>query len=202
MPRGKNCRETIFVSQLPRNCPHRGGNFASGKNVLYCGERQFGRHFKRQFGRRVNASQKLPRDSGESIFAARQQDVSQGPLGRPTMSQLLYVNGGRDRDFRGFGAQGSVGGEISVLVDIDGRRTEQAKANLDPRVGPRVAPRVGPRVAPRVLPLRAPTRADFPVFSPSRTLHETSHEGVHGRAHEWTVGVHLSCFHLFCSLTN
>ena len=27
------------------------------------------------------ASQKLPRDSGESIFAARHQDVSQGPLG-------------------------------------------------------------------------------------------------------------------------
>ena len=45
-------------------------------------------------------------------------------------------------------------------------------------------------------------RADFPVFSPSRTPHETSREGVHGRAHEWTVGVHLSCFHLLCSLTN
>ena len=30
---------------------------------------------------RVIASQKLPRDSGESIFAARHQDVSQGPLG-------------------------------------------------------------------------------------------------------------------------
>ena len=33
------------------------------------------------------ASQQLPRDSGESIFAARQQDVSQGSVG---------VNGGRD----------------------------------------------------------------------------------------------------------
>ena len=30
---------------------------------------------------RVIASQKLPRDIGESIFAARHQDVSQGPLG-------------------------------------------------------------------------------------------------------------------------
>ena len=29
---------------------------------------------------RVNASQKLPRDSGESIFAARHQDASRGPL--------------------------------------------------------------------------------------------------------------------------
>ena len=31
---------------------------------------------------RVIESQKLPRDSGESIFAARHQDVSQGPLGK------------------------------------------------------------------------------------------------------------------------
>ena len=31
---------------------------------------------------RVIASQKLPRDSGESIFAARHQDASQGPLGK------------------------------------------------------------------------------------------------------------------------
>ena len=30
---------------------------------------------------KVIASQKLPRDSGESIFAARHQDASQGPLG-------------------------------------------------------------------------------------------------------------------------
>ena len=37
-----------------------------------------------------------------------------------------------------------------------GRRTEQAKANLDPRVGPRVAPRVGPRVDPRVRPRDRP----------------------------------------------
>ena len=27
MPRGKTCRETIFAAQLPRNYPHRGGNF-------------------------------------------------------------------------------------------------------------------------------------------------------------------------------
>ena len=31
---------------------------------------------------RVIASQKLPRDSGETIFAARHQSVSQGPRGR------------------------------------------------------------------------------------------------------------------------
>ena len=37
MTRGKNCRETIFAAQLPRNCPHHGGNFERGRNVLYCG---------------------------------------------------------------------------------------------------------------------------------------------------------------------
>ena len=49
------------------------------------GERQFGRHFRRQFNwiwARVITSQKLPRDSGETIFAARHQSVSQGPLGK------------------------------------------------------------------------------------------------------------------------
>ena len=83
MPRGKTCRETIFAAQLPRNYPHRGGNFERGKNVLKnVGERQFARHFRRQFGcEGVVESLKLSRDSGESIFAARHQDVSQGPLG-------------------------------------------------------------------------------------------------------------------------
>ena len=32
-PRGKNCRETIFAAQLPRNYPHHGVNFERGKNV-------------------------------------------------------------------------------------------------------------------------------------------------------------------------
>ena len=45
-----------------------------------------------------------------------------------------------------------------------GRRTEQAKANLDPRVGPRVAPRVGPQVAPRVCPREHP-RGLISLFS-------------------------------------
>ena len=38
MPRGKNCRETIFAAQLPRNYPHRRGNFERGQIVLSCGE--------------------------------------------------------------------------------------------------------------------------------------------------------------------
>ena len=37
MPRGKNCRETIFAAQLLRNYPHRGGNFERGKIALSCG---------------------------------------------------------------------------------------------------------------------------------------------------------------------
>ena len=41
-----------------------------------------------------------------------------------------------------------------------GRRTEQAKANLNPRAGPRVDPRDRPQRAPAT----GPTRVDFPVF--------------------------------------
>ena len=45
-----------------------------------------------------------------------------------------------------------------------GWRTEQAKANLDPRVGPRVGPRVAPRVRPREPP-RERTRGLISLFS-------------------------------------
>ena len=69
--------------------------------------------------------------------------------------------------------------------------------------GPTGGPTSSSTRSPTRAPTTGPTRLDFLVFSPSRTPHEssyeTSHEGVHGRAHEWTVGVHLSCFHLFCS---
>ena len=81
MPRGKNCRETSFAAQLPRNYPRHGGNFERGKNVLYCGGEAILEALKETIWARVIESQKLPRDSGESIFAARHQDVSQGPLG-------------------------------------------------------------------------------------------------------------------------
>ena len=30
-------RDTLFAAQLPRNYPHRGGNFEGGQNVLSCG---------------------------------------------------------------------------------------------------------------------------------------------------------------------
>ena len=80
MPRGKNCRETIFAAQLPRDYPHLGSNFERGKNV-YCGREAIWEAFYETIWAREIESQKLPRDSGESIFAARHQDVSQGPLG-------------------------------------------------------------------------------------------------------------------------
>ena len=84
MPRGKNCRETIFAAQLPRDYPHHGGNFERGKNVLSCGGEAIWKAFSERIWARAIESQKLPRDSGESIFAARHQDVSQGPLGVKT----------------------------------------------------------------------------------------------------------------------
>ena len=37
--------------------------------------------FEETIWARVIESQKMPRDGGESIFAARHQDVSQGPVG-------------------------------------------------------------------------------------------------------------------------
>ena len=88
---------------------------------------------------------------------------------------------------------------ISVrMVKWTTHRTGESEPR--PTSGPQVAPRVGPRVAPRVRPREPPREHPRGLISLFWTPHETSHEGVHGRAHEWTVGVHLSCFHLFCSV--
>ena len=107
------------------------------------------------------------------------------------------------------GLEASLGARVSVqvlgvqkvlkatfCVCIVGRRTEQAKANLDPRLCPRVAPQVGPWVDPRARPTsdrpRERPRQDplvgwFPCSRPFKdsheSSHETSHEGVHGNAH-------------------
>ena len=71
------------------------------------------------------------------------------------------------------------------------------KRRSDPTVEwPTSGPTSGSTSGPTSPPTRAPTRGRFPSFSALRgTPHETSHEGAHGRAHEWTVGVHLSSFH-------
>ena len=67
----------------------------------------------------------------------------------------------------------SLRGTLEILLEfwipLNGRRTEQAKANLDPRVGPRVAPRVGPRVDPRDRPRERP-RGSISLFSAPRKL--------------------------------
>ena len=42
MPQGKNCHETIFAAQLPRNYPHRGGNFERRKKPLLWGRGNLG----------------------------------------------------------------------------------------------------------------------------------------------------------------
>ena len=88
MSRGKNCPGTIFASQLPRNYPHRRGNFERGKNALSCGGETVWEALWEAIWARVIASQKLSRDSGETIFAPRHQDVSQGPLGTESDSVL------------------------------------------------------------------------------------------------------------------
>ena len=76
-----------------------------------------------------------------------------------------------------------------------GRRTEQAKANLDPRVGPRVGPRVAPRVAPREPPREHP-RGLISLFSalqglPTKHPTKVSTEGPTSGRSGFT----------FCSLT-
>ena len=53
--------------------------------------------------------------------------------------------------FGGFPVLGSQAGRQTLDTKETGRRTEQAKANLDLRVAPRVGPRVAPRVRPREL---------------------------------------------------
>ena len=51
MSRVKNCHETLFVSQLSPNYPRRGAILREASKPSLKGERQFGRHFKRLFGR-------------------------------------------------------------------------------------------------------------------------------------------------------
>ena len=95
---------------------------------------------------------------------------------------------------------------------VAGRRTKQAKANLDPRVGPRVAPQVGPRVDPRVRSRDRPRerprqdpRGLISLFQPFKDSHESSTKcptkastEVPTKVSNRVVKVHLSCFHLFC----
>ena len=99
MPRGKNCRETIFAAQLPRSYPHHGGNFERGKKCpLLWGEAIWEAFYETTWAR-VIESQKMPRDSGESIFAATHQDASQGSLGMEPLLEGLLRGGGSEANF-------------------------------------------------------------------------------------------------------
>ena len=81
MSRGKNCRETIFAAQLPRNDPHRGGNFERGKkSPLLWGRGNLGDILRDNLGE-GNCKSKIAARQWGVNFAARHQDVSQGPLG-------------------------------------------------------------------------------------------------------------------------
>ena len=64
MSREKNCCEPIVVSQVSRNCPHRGGNFERGFKALssggYCRDQRKG-----SFGKEIFSKMSISRDSRE-----------------------------------------------------------------------------------------------------------------------------------------
>ena len=67
MSQGRTCRETILVSQLSHKYPHHEGNFEKGKKPsLLWGRDSLGGILGENL---VIESQKLSRDSGETIFA-------------------------------------------------------------------------------------------------------------------------------------
>ena len=72
---GKNCRETIFVSHLSRNYPHRGV-----KSPLLWGRDSLGGILGDNLGE-GNCESKIASRQWETIFAAGRRSVSQGPLG-------------------------------------------------------------------------------------------------------------------------
>ena len=50
MPRGKNCRETVFAAQLPRNYPHCGANFEEEKKPSLVGGEAIWEAFEETIG--------------------------------------------------------------------------------------------------------------------------------------------------------
>ena len=80
MPRGKNCRETIFAARLPRNYPHRGGNFERGNCPRLGGRRNLGGILRGNLGE-GNCESKIAARQWGVKFCREHQDASQGPLG-------------------------------------------------------------------------------------------------------------------------
>ena len=110
MPQGKNCRETVFASHLSRNYPHRGSNFERAKDALSRGRETVWEAFQETIWARAIASQKLPRDSGETICATRHSDVSQALWVRVNQS-----NPSQRRD-RKIGNQQNVDTSIESMI--------------------------------------------------------------------------------------
>ena len=78
LPRDNFCRS--IAAQLPSPM---GAILKEEKMSSIVGERQFGRHIKRQFGCEGNCESKIAaRQWGVKEGPARHQDVSQGPLGK------------------------------------------------------------------------------------------------------------------------
>ena len=89
----------------------------------------------------------------------RNHCVAKEPMiGESLRGNLIGATGPRASDRENLPLRGS------LFSEGFGRRTEQAKANLDPRVGPRVGPRVAPRVRPREPPREHP-RGLISLFS-------------------------------------
>ena len=70
----------FFAAQLPRNCPHRGGNFEGGKNALSSGGEAIWEAFWETIWARAIVSQNCRETVGSQFSAARHQYASQGPL--------------------------------------------------------------------------------------------------------------------------
>ena len=77
----KNCRETIFVSQLSRNYPHRGGNFERGKNPLLWGRDSLGGILGDNLGEGNCESKIVSRQWGDN-FCRETSRCLAGPSGR------------------------------------------------------------------------------------------------------------------------
>ena len=106
MPRGKNCRETSFAAQLPRNYPHRGDDLKEDKTSSLVGRGKLGGIL------RVN----LGEGNCESKIAARQWGVNfcREALSGPVRDTPPY----RAIPFRDTIAEGGVAPICLVFIGI------------------------------------------------------------------------------------
>ena len=94
MSRGKNCRETIFVSQLSRGYPHRGGNFERKKCPLLWARDIFGGMLRDNLGE-GNCEPKIVARQWGVNFCRETSRCLAGPFGQ-TSPEVLRPSLGRD----------------------------------------------------------------------------------------------------------